>query len=122
MSIATWAAVNIDCPDPKQLGEFYRDLTGMPLREQDGFYFLGNDDSIMFFFQAVEDYIAPTWPTQDRGQQLHLDFRVTDLDAAVAEAERLGATVPEHQPGAFWKVLLDPAGHPFCLAQTSDGA
>lgn len=120
MAIATWTAVNIDCPDPEALGEFYRDLTGMPINEQDGFWYVGDQDGIMFFFQAVEDYVSPTWPTQERGQQMHLDFRVTDLQAAVDEAVRLGATVPEHQPGPFWKVMLDPAGHSFCLSQISD--
>lgn len=119
MPIATFAAINIDCPDPKTLGEFYRDLAGMPLHEQDGWYYLGGDDGLTILLQAVEDYVAPTWPSQERGQQMHLDFHVPDLDAAVAEAQRLGATLPEHQPGPFWKVMLDPAGHPFCLAQES---
>ena len=117
MPIATWTALNIDCPDPKTLGEFYRDLVGLPLHEQDGYHYLGNEDGIMIFLQQVEGYVAPTWPTQERGQQMHLDFRVPDLDAAVASALQLGATIAEEQPGDFWKVMLDPAGHPFCLAQ-----
>ncbi|MFI7667472.1 VOC family protein [Nocardia sp. NPDC049526] len=30
--------------------------------------------------------------------------------------QALGATVPEHQPaGARARVVIDPAGHPFCL-------
>lgn len=119
MAIATWAAVNIDCSDPKQLGEFYRDLAGLPLHEQDGFYHLGGDNGLMIFLQQIEGYIAPTWPTQERGQQMHLDFRVEDLDRAVAGSERLGATLAKDQPGPFWKIMLDPAGHPFCLAKMS---
>jgi hypothetical protein len=46
---------------------------------------------------------------------LHLDFEVTDLDEAVARALALGAELPEHQPQEDVRVLLDPAGHPFCL-------
>jgi hypothetical protein len=47
---------------------------------------------------------------------MHLDLGVTDLEAAVADAERLGARVAPHQPAPDrWRVLLDPAGHPFCL-------
>jgi hypothetical protein len=42
---------------------------------------------------------------------LHLDIGVRDLAAAV----ELGAALPSHQPQADVRVLLDPAGHPFCL-------
>ena len=65
---------------------------------------------------AVADYVAPTWPSNDVPKQLHLDLAVTDLDVAVAEAERLGALPATVQPAPDrWRVLLDPAGHPFCL-------
>ncbi|MCX4648010.1 MULTISPECIES: VOC family protein [unclassified Streptomyces] len=53
-----------------------------------------------------------------RGEQrpmMHFDFQVGDLDSAVAEAVALGATVAEFQPQESVRVLLDPAGHPFCL-------
>jgi hypothetical protein len=46
---------------------------------------------------------------------MHLDVVVDDLDAAEAEVIALGATKHEHQPGTTFRVLLDPAGHPFCL-------
>ena len=46
---------------------------------------------------------------------MHFDFQVADLDAAVAEAVALGATVADHQPQENVRVLFDPAGHPFCL-------
>jgi hypothetical protein len=48
---------------------------------------------------------------------MHLDFQVGDLDAAVADAVALGATVAEAQPQASVRVLIDPAGHPFCLVR-----
>jgi hypothetical protein len=49
-------------------------------------------------------------------QQFHLDLGVEDLDAAEKLALGLGAVRPDHQPGGDrWRVLLDPAGHPFCL-------
>ena len=47
--------------------------------------------------------------------QLHLDIGVEELDAAVARAEALGARQAEWQPQDDVRVLLDPAGHPFCL-------
>lgn len=67
-------------------------------------------------FQRVENYLAPTWPTQERGQQMHLDFAVDDIGEAVKLAESLGATQAPDQPGERWRVMLDPAGHPFCLS------
>ena len=47
---------------------------------------------------------------------MHLDIAVEDLDTAVASALALGAQQAQHQPAPdAWRVLLDPAGHPFCL-------
>jgi hypothetical protein len=46
---------------------------------------------------------------------MHLDFEVVDLAAAVAHALELGAEEAQFQPQDTVRVLLDPAGHPFCL-------
>jgi hypothetical protein len=46
---------------------------------------------------------------------LHLDIAAEDLQAAVAWALQAGATLADHQPQDHVRVLLDPAGHPFCL-------
>jgi hypothetical protein len=49
--------------------------------------------------------------------ELHLDLAVDDLEGAEAEALRLGATPVANQPApGRWRVLVDPAGHPFCLS------
>jgi hypothetical protein len=41
---------------------------------------------------------------------------VDDLDAAQARLLALGAVEPTVQPEPDrWRVLLDPAGHPFCI-------
>ena len=66
-------------------------------------------------FHQVADYTPPTWPTQERPQQMHLDMLVDDLDAAEAAVIALGATRHPDQPGTSFRVFLDPAGHPFCL-------
>ena len=47
--------------------------------------------------------------------QLHLDVEVDDLDAALEVAVAAGAHLAEFQPQDDVRVLLDPAGHPFCL-------
>jgi hypothetical protein len=61
--------------------------------------------------------VPPTWPQGpgDQQMQLHLDVRVEDLVAATAFAQSLGARVAGFQPQDDVRVLLDPAGHPFCL-------
>lgn len=65
---------------------------------------------------AVADYRPPTWPEPDVPKQIHLDLAVDDLEAAVAEAIRHGATPAAFQPAPeARRILLDPAGHPFCL-------
>jgi hypothetical protein len=51
---------------------------------------------------------------------MHFDFQVGDLDAAVADAVALGATPAAEQPRENVRVLLDPAGHPFCLCLDED--
>ena len=44
---------------------------------------------------------------------------MTDLDAAERRAVELGAVKSQTQPnGDVWRVLHDPAGHPFCIATT----
>jgi hypothetical protein len=51
---------------------------------------------------------------------IFFDFQVGDLEAAVAEAVSLGASVSVHQPQQNVPVLFDPAGHPFCLCLEQD--
>jgi predicted enzyme related to lactoylglutathione lyase len=61
--------------------------------------------------------VRPVWPAGPGDQQmmLHLDIEVDDLEAAVAHAVAAGAAVADFQPQQDVRVLLDPAGHPFCL-------
>jgi len=70
-------------------------------------------------FQQATGYRPPVWPPADGDQRpmMHLDFQVGDLEAAVAEAVAAGATLADHQPSDNVRVLLDPAGHPFCLCR-----
>lgn len=64
--------------------------------------------------QRVEDYEPPSWPG---AAIVHLDISGPDLDlpGQTAFAVAYGATVAGTQPRPRWVVLLDPAGHPFCL-------
>ncbi len=113
----TLCAVTLDCADPLALAEFYGKATAQPLDERSGADFTGLRCSGLFLgFQRVANYRAPEWPGQEQPQQAHLDFEVDDLDLAEAALLQLGASKPADQPNDDkWRVLTDPAGHPFCL-------
>ncbi|MFF9624568.1 VOC family protein [Streptomyces griseosporeus] len=113
-------AITLDCADPLRLAAFYQQATGYaPHPRSDGeFAGLLREDGLFLGFQRVDGYRAPQWPGQGVPQQLHLDFAVADLDEAENLLLAMGATKPEHQPDeSRWRVLLDPAGHPFCLTR-----
>jgi Glyoxalase-like domain len=79
-------------------------------------------DCVFMVFQLAGDYVPPVWPPAP-GQQrtmMHLDIQVEDLDAAGAGAVALGAQVAESQPQDNVRVLLDPAGRPFCLCRDGE--
>lgn len=116
--IATVAMVTLDCADAKASGTFWSELLGGTLTEPGEGYAMVETDRVTLGFGATDDYAPPAWPDHGR-KQFHLDLSVTDLDAARDRAVALGATLADPQPeGADgkWVVLLDPAGHPFCLA------
>ncbi|MFF5219397.1 VOC family protein [Micromonospora sp. NPDC000442] len=117
-STLTLAAITLDCADPLELAAFYQRATGLALhpKSDDEFAGLTREDGLFIGFQRVNEYQPPRWPAQSAPQQLHLDFAVEDLDAAEAMLLALGAAKPEHQPGGDrFRVLTDPAGHPFCI-------
>src|SRR6266496_5175205 len=117
---AVLRGVTLDCADPQTLAGFYGALTGMrELFSTGEFVALTDDSGCDLGFQRVDGYRAPQWPGQDVPQQFHLDLRADDLDAMEELALELGAAKPDHQPGdGRWRVLLDPAGHPFCLTSS----
>jgi catechol 2,3-dioxygenase-like lactoylglutathione lyase family enzyme len=112
-------ATVLDAPDPRALASFYQQLFGWPIvADYPAWVTLrppGGGPGLSF--QLEERYVRPTWPAEDERQQmqLHLDIEVEDLEGAVAYALDAGATLAEFQPQEHVRVLLDPAGHPFCF-------
>lgn len=115
MAIARFPSIVIDCPDPDALAAFYGTMLDWKTEVQPGWVDIRADYGQCISFQKVEGYTPPKWPSQEVPQQMHLDVVVDDLDTAEAEVIALGATKAEYQPGTTFRVLLDPAGHPFCL-------
>jgi predicted enzyme related to lactoylglutathione lyase len=116
-AFATLAMVNLDCDNPPALATFYHELLGWEITHtQDEYAMISPPAGAPIGFGKVEDYRAPRWPDADSPKQFHLDLYVDELDKAEQQAVELGAGKPEFQPGADrWRVMTDPAGHPFCL-------
>ena len=127
----------IGCGDAWELAEFYAALLGWKVVDRSekvpGAWALvkppAGDQKLEF--QREEPFVPPVWPTVPGHQQMgmHLDIGVDGL-APMADMEQrraqfyevvdratsLGARVAGHQPQPKRVlVMLDPAGHPFCL-------
>ena len=113
--------MTLDAPDGAELARFYARLLdwrffpsedgrgGAVAPSEDAGYNLG--------FQTEPHYVRPVWPAEPGRPQMsmHLEIEVDDLDEAVAHAVAVGAEVAAFQPQRTVRVMLDPAGHPFCL-------
>jgi len=114
-----WWGVVLEAPDPGPVLEFWSALLEAPIKPgDDGGGALDFGEGVGYLaVQKAEVYEPPVWPAEPgrQGMQLHLDIEVSDLAAATEHAIELGATLAEFQPQDDVRVLLDPAGHPFCL-------
>lgn len=117
----TLGGVALDCPNPRELAEFYGRLLGWNITH-------GDDDWVSLEspnggtglgFQRDPEYVPPTWPERGVPQMLHLEIEVADLDVGREHALAAGAreTGKPESPTANFRVYLDPVGHPFCLCK-----
>jgi catechol 2,3-dioxygenase-like lactoylglutathione lyase family enzyme len=90
----------LDCPDPRALAAFYAQVLGMQVNEdEEDWVVIGRVPGAReLAFQRVTTWVPPRWPDPRFPQQLHLDIRVDDVDAA------------EREQG--FRVFADPAGCP----------
>jgi hypothetical protein len=115
VSPVEWIGLTIDCADEveqERLRTFYAAALGGS--EVNGCV---RARGLLLIFRPVADYRPPSWPTSDTPQQIHFEWVVPDVDAAVAHMTSNGARLAEWQNEADpdLQVMLDPAGHPFCL-------
>ena len=128
-------AVTIGAPNPRALAAFYARLLGWTVAQEygprpgdpleSGWAQLvppRPDAGPRLNFEFEQGYVPPVWPSVAGEQQImeHLDIGVEDLEAAVAWALAAGAKLAEYQPQEQVRVMLDPAGHPFCLFPAAD--
>jgi predicted enzyme related to lactoylglutathione lyase len=119
-AIATLSMVNLDCADPRALAAFYHGVLGWDITYSEDAYAMVSDGTTNIGFGRVEGFSPAGWPREGTPKRYHLDLSVDDLDTAEAACLELGATRPDVQPGGDrWRVLLDVAGHPFCLSPRS---
>jgi hypothetical protein len=117
MTVARLGSISLDCADPAELAEFWAQVLGGEIAFANETFVAVKTDRMWLTAVKVNDFNAPTWPEGRVPKQIHLDLAVDDLDAAEAEAVRLGATLATVQPEPDrWRVLIDPAGHPFCVS------
>ncbi|MET0490804.1 MAG: VOC family protein [Acidimicrobiales bacterium] len=119
-----WTTVTLDCSDAEALAAFYADLFGWEINARDGAGWVQMRDpngGVGLNFQADNHYESPTWPEEPGKQMkmLHFEILVNDVEAAADLVVRAGGRQAPYQPPnrdpSGLRVMLDPAGHPFCL-------
>lgn len=120
----TWTTVTLDCVDAEVLAAFYSRLLGWEVTARDGAGWVQLSDprgGVGLNLQAEERYQPPVWPERagHQAKMVHFEVLVDDLEAAVDLVVESGGSEAAHQPPdrdpARLRVMLDPAGHPFCL-------
>jgi catechol 2,3-dioxygenase-like lactoylglutathione lyase family enzyme len=121
--VLRWTGVCLDCAEPLRLAEFYEQLLGWEItqRSADWYQLADPDGGVGLNIQGEDRYQPPVWPEEpgQPGKQLHLEIEVDDVGRAVDHAVACGAIEARWQPpdrdASRLRVMLDPAGHPFCL-------
>lgn len=110
----TLGMITIDSTDPGPLAQWWADLTGGTIeQENDGwFYMVGVPGwGHKLGFQKVGD------PTPGKNRQ-HMDLGSEDLDAEVERVLAAGGTEVhrENMDGFRWVTFADPQGNLFCVS------
>ncbi|WP_449061992.1 VOC family protein [Planomonospora algeriensis] len=119
--LVEWMALTVDCPDPDVMADFYAVLLGGEVTRQSADEARVDAEGRLIIFRAVPDYQPPTWPSPEVPLHSHFEYVVEDPHAAAQQLLPLGARPARHQDpdDPDLVVMLDPAGHPFCLIRSS---
>jgi catechol 2,3-dioxygenase-like lactoylglutathione lyase family enzyme len=119
--LVEWMAMTVDCPEPNVMADFYAALLGgTVIRRTPGQAELDTGER-RIYFRAAADYRPPTWPSPEVPLHSHFDYVVEDPHAVTQHLLPLGGSLAAHQDpnDPHLLVMLDPAGHPFCLIRSS---
>jgi catechol 2,3-dioxygenase-like lactoylglutathione lyase family enzyme len=109
-------SISLDCADPGALAAFWASLLDAEIGFSSENFAAVKLERLWLTASKIPDFRPPTWPEGETPKQLHLDLAVDDLESTQARALSLGARLASVQPAPDrYVVLLDPAGHPFCL-------
>lgn len=120
LRLVGWNVV-LDSDHADELAAFYEKLLGWTRFPGEEYTVLTNLHQqglpTWITIQQVDDYVPPVWPAtpEEQQQMAHLDFHVEDVEEAVEHALSCGAAISESQFDDRWRVMIDPAGHPFCI-------
>jgi catechol 2,3-dioxygenase-like lactoylglutathione lyase family enzyme len=124
------AAITLGAPAPRELAAFYARLLGWRVTEEEhglpgeppeaGWAQVrppAGEPGPYLNFEYEGQFAPPVWPSVAGSQfaSQHLDIHVGSLDESVGWAIAAGATLADFQPQEHVRVMIDPAGHPFCL-------
>lgn len=107
----------IDCNNLEETTRFYKELLDLVETFNDGEFITLETKKkvgVRLIFQKVENYLPPQ---NMEKQMLHLDLAVDNLEKYVELAINLGAKIYKEQFFDSIKIMIDPAGHTFCLCQ-----
>lgn len=104
--------VVIDCANPEALASFWAQvLGGEAIGRDEAWWYILPPRWTQLSFQKVPE-------VKTIKNRLHLDVEVEDLDAAILQAQQLGAACvggAHHDKAGSFQVLLDPEGNEWCL-------
>ena len=118
-----WVGLALDCAEAPPMARFYEGLLGFEVREVGPRWAQLFDPSggVHLNIQGDDWYQPPTWPEMpgELTKMMHFEVQVDDLPAAVARVLELGGSEARWQPpnrdADRLRIMLDPAGQPFCL-------
>ncbi len=116
MAVGRIDSIELDCNDPDLMTKFWGAILGVEIAVSD------EECAILPPTATVPHFCLLKVPEgKSTKNRMHLDIAVDDLDTAVAEAEKLGATRATGQlAGPFpWVVMHDPEGNEFCFIPPS---